>query len=205
MKHEFALDNTELMSFYQAVLKLDATRRQIVIDKYDDYSDFIARKYDSLVEFEKALKQTCYLKDSLQTDEKTINSLIDKYSGNLFLITSYDLVKQRKNPEEHTNIWLEFWSDENKQEKYRTRINPEIKISFVAKKEIKDDSRKITYRKLRDRYLLSTTVTQDAHEQTSNFAFKETREVLEFLVGYNKEFNAKLKNPHELNYYGFDR
>ena len=77
-------------------------------------------------------------------------------------------------------MWKEFWSDENKNRKYPTRLNPEIKIfwreareSRVKKygKDSQNFDRSKKNRFLHSQYTLSTALTLNAGRKDLDFAW----------------------------------
>ena len=86
-----------------------------MIENTQHFEQFINKSFENLIDFEKELKQICYIKQSIFISEASKESLIQNYYGNLYKITSYDLEKslKRKNLKTHTKIWLEFWSEKN--------------------------------------------------------------------------------------------
>jgi hypothetical protein len=229
MKHKFSKDHLEIMRFYQKVLGLNATKKMLAIDNFIDFKSFLSIKYSSLENFEKDMKRSCYFKKAISISEVTKNNLVNTFQGNLYKITSYDLEKndkevleklenkkqlERKNPEKQTQTWLDFWTTENKGNQYHVRLNPELKISFIAKQEEKildkyGNKRNLgklgKNRKNKERYLLSTTITEKAHDKKINLAFKTKDEVKTFIDEYNKKFNESIQDPFDIYYYGLDR
>ncbi len=229
MKHELSQDNLEIIKFYQKVLGLKSTKKMLAIDNFVDFESFIKNKYSSLEDFEKDMKQSCYFKKAISILEDTKNDLVNKFQGNLYKITSYDLEKNdkevlgnlenkkqldRKNPEKQTRVWLDFWTTENQENKYSIRLNPELKISFIEKQEEKivdkygekrDLGKLGKNRKNKERFLLSTTITEQAREKKANLSFKTRDEIKAFINEYNTEFNKNIKNPFDIYYYGLDR
>lgn len=222
-KDQFSDDGLELIRFYQAVLSLDATKDMLAINNFEGLGEIIKNKYENKENFEKDLKHACYYKKPIQISEETKNKIVEDYQGNLYKITSYDLEKadkeeiaklknktkfERNNPEQHTKIWLDFWSDENTKEKHPIRLNPEFKINFVEKKSDNLENRNLgelkKNRRLKDQFLLSTTITLQAHEKNKVIRFQDQNEIKNQIEEYNKKFNDKI-NPFETYYYGLDR
>lgn len=222
-KDQFSDDGKELIRFYQAVLGLDSIKKMLAINNFEGLAEIIQKDYQNKENFEKDLKQSCYYKKLISITDETKNKIINDFQGNLYKITSYDLEKEdkeeiaklenktgfdRNNPEAHTKIWFNFWTDENFKKNYETRLNPEFKISFVENKANELNDEKLgklrKNRKLADSYLLSTTITLQAHEKNVDLSFKKTEEIKSFIDGYNKNFNQKIK-PFDIYYYGLDR
>lgn len=197
-----------LLNFYQSVIKLNSLKEQIMIENTQHFEQFINKSFENLIDFEKELKQICYIKQSIFISEASKESLIQNYYGNLYKITSYDLEKslKRKNLKTHTKIWLEFWSEKNTWEKFPIRINPEIKINFIKK----DDSlwenslNKKTNRKLNDRYLLTTNITQHACKNSWFINEKTKKEIIHFYENFNRDFESKNPENHLNHSYFID-
>lgn len=221
-KDDKELDEKLLLDFYQTVLTLESTKKQIIIEHFKDFDKFINSSYENLDEFEKELKKTCYIKESKTISESTKNQLINEFNSKLYKITSYDLQKDdkeilnelknkktldRKNPEKQTKLWLDFWEIENQNDKYPIRLNPEIKISFIEKEEnfIKNHSELLFNRKFHDRYLLTTTITQNALNKEINLNYKDKDEIIKTYENYNNEFNKNLKQDWLKYFYWLDR
>lgn len=223
-KDQFSNDGKELIKFYQTVLGLCKTKELLKIENFDGLKEILEKTYENQEDFEKDLKQSCYFKQAKIISEEIKEQLIEDFQGKLYKITSYDLQKddpeileslenkqvlERNNPEIHTKYWLDFWTKENADKKYDIRLNPEFKINFVEKieYEIKNPDQPQTKknRRMKDRYLLSTTITLDAHEKNADLAFKKTDDIVSFIKKYNLEFNQKIGNPLDLYYYGIDR
>jgi len=134
-----------------------------------------------------------------------VNKLVKINNGQLFKITSYDLQKlerkdhfNRNNPEFFTQLWWNFWSEENKINGYETRINPEIKISFVPKIDWFTKSRY-----WRDRYLVAFNISVNSLNPELNLSFKEKDQLKQFFENFNKEINEKFKDKKY--FYWFDK
>ena len=222
-KDQFSKDGKELMKFYQSVLGLNATGKMLAINNFKNFDELISEEYEQLVDFEKSLKQICYYKKSISISEDEKNRIINDYQGNFYKITSYDLEKNdreilaslenkenfdRNYPEYHTKIWLDFWTDENARKNYKIRLNPEFKINFVKKRQDELKGRSLgklqKNRRLNNQFLLSTTITLNAHAKSVDLAYQTTDDIKKYIEGYNKEFNQKL-DSFDIFYYGLDR
>ncbi len=222
-KDQFSENGKELIEFYQAVLSLDATKSALAIQKFDGLAEILQKNYENKEEFEKDLKQVCFYKKIVTISEKMKDDLIADFQGYFYKITSYDLEKDdievlenfknkrlfdRNNPEIHTKIWLDFWSSDNASSKYPIRINPELKISFVEKRlddlEERDLGKLGKNRRKEEQFLLSTSVTLNAHDEYVDLGFKLDDEIKKFFEDFSKQFNQG-KKPFEQYYYGLDR
>ncbi|MDD5295238.1 MAG: hypothetical protein PHP21_05005, partial [Patescibacteria group bacterium] len=222
-KDQFSEDGKEMLKFYQTVLSLSSTKEMLAIDNFKNFDELAIKEYGELADFERLFKKTCYYKKSIAISEDTKKKIINDYQGNLYKITSYDLEKDdaeilaslqnknhlgRSHPEFHTKIWLDFWTDGNEEKNYEVRLNPEFKINFVEKHpdELKDrDLGKLKKnRRLNEQFMLSTTITLNAHGKNTDLSYKTTDDIKKYIEEYNDEFNKKIK-PFDIYYYGLDR
>lgn len=217
------IDEKLLLEFYQIVLTLESTKKQIIVNSFVDFDEFIKQDYLNLEEFETELKKTCYIKENINISETTKDNLVNNFNTRLYKITSYDLQKNdkevldklvnkkelsRKNPEDITKLWYEFWSNENQNNKYPIRLNPEIKISYIEKdiKFIENNEWNIfKNRKFNDRYLLTSTITQNALNKSLNLNFKTKNEIIDSYQNYNNDFNETIKEKGINYFYWLDR
>jgi hypothetical protein len=79
-KDDEKIDEKLLLEFYQTVLKLDSTKKQITLDYYYDFNVFVNKKYNSLDDFETELKKTCYIIETFNISEDLKDELIDKFN-----------------------------------------------------------------------------------------------------------------------------
>lgn len=207
-KDQFSKDGKELIKFYQEVLSLDATKAVLAIDNFDGLSKILERVYESIESFEMDLKECCYYKREVSFSEDVKNHLIKTFSAKIYQIISYDLEKERNNPEQHTKIWRDFWTSNNSASKYSIRLNPELKISFVEARPDELEGRKLgklkKNRRNEKQFLLSTTIFLNAHGKNVDLSFKTEVEVEKFFGEFNQKFNEGRK-PFEHYYYGLDR
>jgi hypothetical protein len=70
-------------------------------------------------------------------------------------------------------LWINFWNEENKKNKFPLRINPEITISFAEQDNnfIKQSPNQTNNRRKRERYLLTTTLSRNADSKYIDSAF----------------------------------
>lgn len=197
-----------LLNFYQSVIKLNGLKEQIIIENTQMFEQFVNKNFETLLDFEKELKQICYIKQSLFISEETKEILIKNYYANLYKITSYDLEKslKRTNIKTHTKIWHGFWNEKNNWENFPIRINPEIKISFIKKDDSIEQNtlNKKTNRKLNDRYLLTTNITQHACKNSWFINEKTKKEIIHFYENFNQDFEKRLPENHLTHSYFID-
>lgn len=207
-KDQFSEDGKELIKFYQMVLSLDATKTVLAINNFDGLSEVLQKEYESLDGFETDLKKSCYYKREIFISEETKNTFLEQFSAKAYKITSYDLEKERVSPERHTNLWLDFWANNNGDKKYPIRLNPELKISFVDDRSEELEGRDLgclsKNRRKEKQFLLSTTISVNAHGKNIDLSFKAEDEVRKFFETFNANFNQE-RRPFEQYYYGLDR
>lgn len=185
--------------------------------------------YDTLELLEIALERVCYIKTEVWFDEKTKAIFMDSFQAIVFEIASYDLrIQDEKRPEvlenhqqkNHTEKWLDFWSDTNKKSDYDIRLNPEITISYrevdealwkkYANHEIDPPVllKRYTHRYLQEYFTLNTTLSLNANSKEIHLAFHETEEIAKKIDLFNEDFNRKFEQKYSKNavwYYGIDR
>jgi hypothetical protein len=205
------IDQNYLVKFYQNILKLESTKSQILIDTFVDgeyiYNPIFDSTINNLNTFRIELEKTCYIKKEIKITQESFDELVNNFGAKVYQITSYDLEKDRKNPEEHTNIWKKFCNLENGSG-YKIRLNPEMKISYVEKRidsvldkngnEVKRNRRK------QAEFILSTTMSQNNDKPKFDMSFKDKDLIKSKIDVFNKTLNDKL-NPNDVWYYGLDR
>lgn len=212
-KTDGSFDESILIKFYQKILSLEATKKMILVKEYlpDEAikKRFRETKFETLKEFQVALEKQCYIRKAIKISDQKKQELEKKYGANVYQITSYDLFAQRKNEEAHTKLWKQFWSQDEKSG-YTTRLNPEMKISYVEKREdsIKDKEGNEVKRNRRKQaeYILSFTISENNNEPKFDMAFADKEKVKANIEAFNTTLNDKIKgNPYNLYYYGIDR
>jgi len=211
-------DEKLLIKFYKSVLALESTKRQISLKFFTWIEDFLQTNFDTLDEFQEELKKVCYTIIRKTITKQTKDEIINNYQTKLYKITSYDLKKydedfiktlkyksdlKRKKINNHTQIWLDFWEKENKNNKFPTRLNPEIKISFTQLnlKFIQSNSELFTNRHFGNRLILTSSFTQNAFWKDLDLNFKETQDISNFYEKFNNNFNKNIKPTLKYSYW----
>ena len=209
-KDQFKDKNLDLIEFYQSILKLKTTKEQIKTSAFFDREytyNPVFEKGINLEKFQSELEKACYIKKEIKITQLKLDELVTKYDARVYEITSYDLEKNRQNPELHTNIWKEFCSL-NEGSGYKTRLNPEMKINYIEKRidSILDKTGKevIRNRRKQTEYVLSTTITEYNDKPKFDVSFKDKDLIVEKIGEFNKTLNDKV-NPNNVWYYGLDR
>lgn len=116
-----------------------------------------------------------------------------KYKSNL----------KRNKINNHTQIWIDFWEIDNKNNKFPTRLNPEIKISFTPsnKKITQNNSELSINRHFRNRLILTSSFTQNAFWKDLYLNFKETQDIKNFYENFNDNFNKNIKPTLKYSYW----
>ena len=206
----------ELIKFYQKVLDLESTKRQIKLEYFDENEfneEVVNADIKTLKELEEKLKKTAYIKKPIKITENVKNNLIKYNNWQFFKVTSYDLQKydpefieqleykdhfDRNHPESFTQLWWDFWTEENEKNWYPVRINPELKVSFIPKQNWFDKSR---YG--RDRFIVAFNMSINALAWELNLSFKDKDELKNFFENFNQEINTEFKDkPY---FYWFDK
>lgn len=211
-------DEKLLIKFYKSVLALDSTKKQISLKFFTWIEDFLQKDFDNLDDFQEELKKVCYtiIKKTITKQKK--DEIINDYQAKLYKITSYDLkkyddefIKTLKNKSDlkrnkinnHTQIWLDFWQKDNKNDKFPTRLNPEIKISFTLSNEkfTNNNSELFINRHFRNRLILTSSFTQNAFWKDLDLNFKETQDIKNFYEKFNDNFNKSIKPTLKYSYW----
>lgn len=212
-KQELKTDE-EKINFYTEVLKFEknkTVKKSLDLVDFGKLTEFLKRTdFKNLQEFESELEKVCYVKVPLYFSEEEFNDFKNKYSAEVFEITTRSISKERKRKENtHAKIWNDFWSDENKDKNHTTRLNPELSVFYrdaieeksnESQKNKKDD--KINNRFSKPRYTLATTITLNATAEKTNLEFKTVDDIKKHIDklndGFNKRFDGKWV-------YGIDR
>jgi len=211
LKSEFK-DGQPPAEFYQAILSLETTESVILVNEYlrDEKRDILLeKKFTSLQNFQSEMEKICYIRKEIKISQATKEHLEQKYDADTYQITSYDLEKERQNPEEHTKIWKRFWN-QNKKSGYVTRLNPEMIINYVEQRigSIKDKGEKEVKRNRRKQaeYILALTITENNDKPKTDMALASKDAVKKDIEKFNTERNLILSNdPYSFYYYGIDR
>lgn len=197
-EHEFKGDEQKKIKFYKDVLNTDYAKQNLSLPNGAIKTEIIDKDFNSLDDFKIALEKVCY-KRNVKINRALIKSLEEEFDAQILDITSYDLRRTNEiSPDKekaHTKIWREFWSEENKQNNFDTRLNPEISIIYRKAKE----SRIVKYKidpKMNNRYLyeqltLVTSFSQYCNSPSKNLSFLTTEEVQETINKFNENINKE--------------
>jgi len=201
------------IDIYKKVLqRIRENNIESVFLDYNGIDDIINTDYSKIEDFETALTRVCYAKKVAISDDienKLKNAIC-------FEITSQDLIFRQKNDGKNvsnlrfaTLIWDQFWSENNQNNNFDVRLNPEIKIFYREPKPSRvikygDDTERFNpdwkNRYLHDQFTVAFSVTENAINPHLNYAFenlydqdsktKRVQNVQDKIV----EFNRKISN-----------
>ena len=208
----------DIVQFYQDVLKTNFVQNNLDIHDFEELKALMDNSsISSLEQFETELEKICYRKRILAGNE-LVDFLIDDCGAQLMAITSYDLRKhksRRGDDKQHTKIWKTFWSDENRENNYPVRLNPELKVIWRKAKESRvrkygKDSKNYNpdknNRYLHPQFTLATTITENAQGKRLDLSFTDQDTLVEKIQEFNQDYNKQYAtNPHEMRFYGIDR
>jgi len=202
----------KLINFYKKVLSMITTKKRILINDFKDNSckdNYLSGDIKTLRDFQIALEKKCFTRKEVRVSKDFLNDFRNKYSAKLYKITSFDLEKRRENPESHTNLWEIYWTQSN-EGGYTTRINPEMRINFIDKREesIKDKSgNEVERNRRKDKeFILSLTITEHNDKPKFDMAFADKKKVIKNINDFNTTLNSKLQDGKlGIYYYGLDR
>lgn len=197
-KGEFDLDGDEKkkIQFYKDVLQSEYAKKVLTLPFDDIENTIINKDFERLEDFKFALQKICYKRFSL-FNENAIKFLSKNYNALVFEITSKDIRKKEKtNLNNHTKIWLDFWSKTNKNNNYNTRLNPEISITWREAKQSRIDkygentslyNPKMNNRYLDPQFTLVTTLSLNSQSPDYSLSFKELDENKTIIENFNKD------------------
>lgn len=185
------LEEWKLLDFYIYILK---NQTALNIKYRSEKSLEILRNSKNIENFEINLKLETYELISKNILKQTFEEILKNNKWNSYKITSYDLEKWLES-KKYTSWWLDFWKKENKNDKYIIRINPELTIFFIEKKEnFKKENPEIkNNRRLDDRYLLSTNFSFHSNKSYIDSAFINEENRKSSIEIFNEIFNNKNK------------
>ncbi|PKP47251.1 MAG: hypothetical protein CVT95_05895 [Bacteroidetes bacterium HGW-Bacteroidetes-12] len=191
---EFAFqgDEQKKIKFYQSVLESKYAQSVLNIPIQQVQADIINQSFASLDDFQIALEKICYRLFAV-VEANIEAELLKNDKAQIFNITSSDLRKEAKDKiKSHTQIWKAFWTSENKQNNFETRLNPEITITYRQPKQSKIDkygerSQK-NNRYLHAQYTLITTISEHSNSPTKILSFMSDDEFKSSVDTFNKKF-----------------
>jgi len=221
-KQEWGGQEERMVKFYQEVLTSSYAHNLLDIAEFGDLQSLLKKEYKSLVDFRSDLEKAAYLKKEIYLADDEKESFLRNYDALVFEIDSYDLrIESENRPENkghqdkaHTRLWKDFWTSQNKEIGYGTRLNPEVKVFWREADEELSKSlssgkisqpRKLDYfrnRYSRNHFNLAITITSNAIERKNDLAFKSISDIEKYIQNFNDDFNKNFKGEW---FYGIDR
>lgn len=203
-EHEFKGDELKKIDFYQSVLASDCAKNKLNLPYDEVYNNVVNKQFDNLEDFKIALEQVCY-KRCITTNKHLIDNLASEFGAQIFDITSLDLRREcntKDKAEKYTykekrptELWREFWKEENEEKGFNIRLNPEISIIYRKAKESRiekygADSKK-NNRYLHDQFTLVMTFNEHCNTPTKNLAFANINDEQKVIEEFNKRFKKE--------------
>lgn len=200
----FEDDNQRRIEFYKSVLKHEYTKRVLKLPFYDLEKEILIKQFDNLEDFKIALEQVCY-KRCITTNKHLIDNLASEFGAQIFDITSLDLRRESNTKDKAekytykekrpTELWREFWKEENEEKGFDIRLNPEISIIYRKAKESRNekygaDSKK-NNRYLHDQFTLVMTFNEHCNTPTKNLAFANINDEQKVIEEFNERFKKE--------------
>ncbi len=203
-EHEFKGDELKKIDFYQSVLASDCAKTKLNLPYDEVYNNVVNKQFDNLEDFKIALEQVCYNR-CITTNKHLIDNLTSEFDAQIFDITSLDLRREcntkgkaekyaykEKRP---TLLWREFWKEENEENGWNVRLNPEISIIYRKPKESRiekygADSKK-NNRYLQEQFTLVMTFNEHCNAPTKNLAFADINDEQMVIEEFNKRFKKE--------------
>lgn len=211
-------DEQALIAFYKTVLQTNYVKQNIKLPASFD-EEIIKKEFSSEQAFRIALEKCCYLKYKKAAYEQ-LQYFLKENQAEVLTITTYDLERldrlNETNCKAHTQLWLNFWKEENQLNRFPIRLNPEITITWREHKESRikkygpgtplyNPNRQNRY--LHPQLTLVTTFSNNSLSPEINYAFQDAQQKGAAIIGFNKDIHeylqSKSKNQH-LWVYGID-
>lgn len=209
-KEDWRKQPRKLITFYQDVLQTTYVKKNLDLVDFRGLKEFLNRTdITDLQEFESELEKVCYVKVPLYFLKNRFNTFIQDYDAKVFEITTRSIsTESKRKANQHAEYWNNFWSDENEEKNYITRLNPEMSVFY--REEIKDKSNalrkngktEINNRYSKPRFTLATTVTLNATTEKTHLEFKTTDDIKNHVDRFNEKFKENFDGQWV---YGIDR
>lgn len=206
-EHEFKGDEQKKIQFYKDVLASDYAKKQLNFPYNDVKTKIVNKNFESLDDFKIALEQICYQR-FVTVDVHFINALKNYFNAQVLDITSYDLRNEINTKDKetvyshtdkaHTEIWKQFWTEENEKNNFDIRLNPEITITYRKAKESRiakygegsdryDKNKNNRY--LHDQMTLVATFSEHSNSPAKNLSFTTDEEMKSMIEDFNFKLN----------------
>ena len=196
---EFAFqgDEQRKIKFYKNVLSSQYANSVLKLPKEQLKKEVLDITFDNLDDFKIALEKICYQRFVKVGND--IEQKLKEWDAQIFELNNYDFEKQdQSNLKNHTQIWKEFWTEENKNNNYDIRLNPEITITYRQPKDSRihkygkesgryDKNKSNRY--LHPQYTLITTISEHSNSPTKVLAFMAEGEFGKSIDDFNAKTN----------------
>ncbi len=213
------INESEKIRFYQSVLNTDYAKKVLKGIDFDLMQDAVIDTDfgDDFLVWRQALEGLSYVKH-IKISGKGFGKLAKQYNAQIFRICSKDLTRDARSKsayKAHTVLWKKFWTEENENNQFKIRLNPEISISWREAKASRlykyakggrqyDVKRFDQNRYLQPQYTLRTTITENATGKTIGTRFVEAPTVRTKLEIFNRELLEQDKNNPIQHVIGID-
>ena len=198
-------DEKALVEFYQQVLKTDFVLKNLALP-HQQMEEVTTTTFKDLNSFKIALEKICYNK-KMVASPRVLRNLELSYGAEIFELSSQDLLKEHStNLKNHTKIWNLFWSKENEEKNFDTRLNPEIGIFWREPKASRiekygegtahyDPQKKNRY--LHPQFTIAFSINENALSNDLNYAFEGFEKQKEAMMEFNQKINKEFKDGME--------
>lgn len=206
---EFKGDEQKKMQFYKDVLNTRYAQSALNFPVTEVKTNIIDKDFETLDDFIIALEKICY-KRYVTVNTHLINALTNYFNAQILDITSLDLQNENNSREKeliyshndkpHTQIWKQFWSEENEKNNFDIRLNPEITITYRKPKESriakygegsdKYDANK-NNRYLHEQLTLVTTISEHSNSLSKNLSFTTDDELKTMINNFNYQIKKE--------------
>ncbi len=200
---EFQLqgDEQRKIEFYKDILRSRVASKMLSISREELKDEVLDVDFDSLDDFKVALERVSY-KRMFMTKPWILEDLAsDKFNAQVFDITSIDLRHDESccgkeklydyTDKLHTQIWKEFWSEDNENNNFDIRLCPEITLMYRKPKPSRiekygeDSSQRNRY--LHEQLTLVARFTERSNSSGRELAFLAKEEETKIVEEFNKE------------------
>lgn len=178
-----------IVEFYVDILDKQRTLDVSYRSWYEEWLKKLKWAKD-LDELEILLKQETYTLEEHKISKNDFEEILEDYNWNSYKITSEDLEKNIET-NNFTKWWNIFWTTENKEHKYISRLNPELVISLRAWEKVFKDRKK--HRKSDKSFLLTMSYSHYTDKSYIDDAFIKDEERKSSLEQFNKHYNENHK------------
>lgn len=178
-----------IVEFYVDILDKQRTLDVSYRSWYEEWLKILKWAKD-LDELEILLKQETYTLEEHKISKNDFEKILEDYNWNSYKITSEDLEKNIET-NNFTKWWNIFWTTENKEHKYISRLNPELVISLRAWEKAFKDRKK--HRKSDKSFLLTMSYSHYTDKSYIDDAFIKDEERKSSLEQFNKHYNENHK------------